>query len=127
MTETKKIQLPWRHTGPCVHIMIPKYIDSDDCETAKNDPGFLIESCCSGKPSRWLLQIRPQYTNGSNKPQLNGWCGETNNVSRYARGLARVIAHSSNGRALIEAVPTNEIAKALDFLAYPELAEEQND
>jgi len=54
--------------------------------------GFLVESHDNnhgGSVSRSLYGS-PLRTNQSREPRLFGWCGETNNVSKFARGVWRV-------------------------------------
>jgi hypothetical protein len=103
-------------------MSIPRYIDSDNCETTPGKPGFLVETTKEGV-SHWFLRDRPAKTNRTYKPQLNGWCGEDNNKSTYARGLARVVVHLPNARARIERIPDSESANVLEELGYPELIE----
>lgn len=106
-------------------VLVPKYISGDACEVRQGDVGFLIERSSRGA-ERWTLSYTPAHTNQSHEPRLHGWCGETNNVSVYARGLARHVATGNphNGRIRIEPLTdATEIARALEVLAYPELAE----
>lgn len=100
---------------------IPDFINQCDVETSLGEAGFLVEVCPQGKASRWLLRTRPQVTNDSQEPRLVGWCGETDNVSRFARGLARATVFTPNGRARIYPVVGEDCKTALELLAYPEL------
>jgi hypothetical protein len=100
---------------------MPKYIDLDQCGV---DPGhgvgFLLEAIREGV-SHFSVADRPGYTNQSHKPLLDGWLGETNNVSRFARGLVRCTGRSPNDRVAIEPLTGDDVAAALDSLCYPEL------
>ena len=96
------------------------------------DIGFLVETHNTNyqnttsyglyqRPSYGLYQ-RPCQTNQSHEPRLTGWCGETNNVSRHAQGLARVVKAAANGRVAIVAVTGQEGSDWLANVAgYPEL------
>lgn len=85
--------------------------------------GFLVRRVGENlqQADSYMLQDSPAMTNISREPRLVGWCGETNNVSIYAEGLARVVRVTANKRALIVAVPPAEVAAALDQLGWPEL------
>ncbi len=67
----------------------------------------------------YYLSRRPPHTNRSNEPRLNGWCGTTNNIAKYGRGLAKIVRRAKNGRAML--VPVAPTAEALEELGYPEL------
>jgi hypothetical protein len=93
-------------------------------ENLTNGIGFLMErtSYRNGCVTTWHLLSRPVHTNSSHEPRLTGWCGDTDNVSRYAEGLARVARRAKNGRVCLAKVePTVAL---LEELGYPELAEE---
>jgi hypothetical protein len=89
---------------------------------ADNEPAFLVEVYHenNGRTVHYLDR-RPPHTNQSFKPQLNGWCGTTNNVARYGRGLAKIVRRAKNGRVLV--VPVEPTREVLETLGYPDLAE----
>lgn len=103
--------------------MAPKYIDLEHCDVEINEVGFLVESVREGV-STWSLRTRPVAKNQSGERIVSGWAGETDNVSRYARGLARALVRSPNDRVQIEPVDpyTPEGHAALETLCFPELA-----
>ena len=85
--------------------------------------GFLTEAHAAGSEARTTLSTRVGRRNRSGAPILKGWMGETNNVSRYARGVARVIALNAAGdRAKVATLDGAELASALEELGYPDLA-----
>lgn len=66
----------------------------------------------------------PRRTNQSREPKLRGWCGETNNVSVTARGLARVSrVFSGTERMQLRIFPKGSKAEqeALSEVGYPDL------
>lgn len=87
--------------------------------------GFLVQrSNPYQRRESWELSNVPAHTNGSHMPRLHGWCGETDNVSVYAHGVARVTRVAKNGRALVEVVTdAADIARILDAFGYPELTD----
>lgn len=99
------------------------WIDQDACcDVADGDVGFLIQRSPQGRADTYHLRRHPARTNGSHEPKLYGWCGETDNVSVYAEGLARVVKVAKNGRRRVAQVdPTAEL---LEELGYPELTPE---
>lgn len=98
------------------------WIDADHYETAPGMVGFLVEILnTSNGGTRWSLQGRPLHTNQSRRPRLNGWCGETDNRSRYARGMARVVRVTPNDRALLVRLRGAELRAALQASGWPEL------
>lgn len=101
----------------------PKYIDLERCDVEIGAPGFLVESVRAGVSS-WSLRARPLTKNMSGEYVVDGWAGETNNVSRYARGLARAAVVSPNDRVRIEPLLlyTAEGNAALRQLCFGELA-----
>lgn len=84
---------------------------------------FLIEISKDGSYTRHELRDTPPYTNQSQQPMLNGWCGSFNNVSTYGRGLAKVVRVARNGRVLVSSVDrdTDEAQAVLEELGYPDL------
>ena len=99
-----------------------KWIDGETLSVG--DIGFLVsrDHTSSRAPATYHIGARPAHTNSSHQPRLTGWCGETNNVSIHAHGLARVVRTARNGRAQVVALTAEEIPAALETLGYPELA-----
>lgn len=103
--------------------MTPRYVDAD-AEVEVNRPYFLVEADHTGYggvTTRWQLRDQPLRTNQSHQPRLVGWCGETDNVSRHARGMVRVTSIAGNGRARIVRLQGAELTAALEQAGYPEL------
>lgn len=101
------------------------WIDAMNVDRAEEGfVGFLIRvSDNSHGGEHYNISDRPAHTNRSHMPKLNGWCGETQNVSVTAEGLARVERITKNDRALVERVTDpEEVASALEELGYPDLA-----
>ncbi len=100
----------------------PRYVDANYM-LAIGDYAFLVECLnTNNATTRWVLRETPQRTNQSREPRLEDWCGETDNVSRYARGLVKVTGETKNGdRQRIAQVHGAELATALEALGYPEL------
>lgn len=92
-------------------------------DAAVGTVGFLSRSPRQGCEPRLMLDEHPRRTNMSHEPRLRGWCGETNNVSVHAMGMARVARIAKNGRVLVVAIDGAEQTAALDALGYPELDE----
>jgi hypothetical protein len=103
-------------------IWINEY--DNDCDLLEGI-GFLASSHDNnqrGARTVYYLRQHPGRTNMSGEPKLCAWLGETNNVSRNACGLARVVRIAKNGRvclARVEATP-----ELLEELGYPELLAE---
>lgn len=95
----------------------------DGCP-AVGDVGFLIavKDTSNGGPERFSLRDNPARTNRTHEPKLVGWCGETNNRSVEARGMARVARVTSNGRVLVAPIDGADLQRALDASGYPDLA-----
>jgi hypothetical protein len=88
------------------------------------DVGFLVE--CQHNLQGWTrysLQDVPACTNMGHAEQLHGWCGTTNDVAVYARGVAKVERLAKNGRVRVQRLFGADRAAALEELGYPELAE----
>ena len=85
--------------------------------------GYLVETLnTSTAPTSFSLRERPLRTNVSREPRLNGWCGETDNKSRYARGCWRVTRFNAAGdRAQIVQFQGDDLAAFLAEDGYPEL------
>ena len=101
---------------------LPKWIDEQP-HTLAGETYFLCHSVSGGGTSRWFLDLSPGRTNISNEPKLKGWLGTTNNVSRYAYGLAKVEKFAKNGRTCISVVAWDSPAgqATLEALGYPGL------
>jgi hypothetical protein len=91
------------------------------------DIGFLVETHnVDHDATSYGLYQRPCHTNQSHEPRLTGWCGATNNTSRHATGLARVVKVALNGRVQIVPVTGAEGAAWLsDVAGYPELVPDE--
>jgi hypothetical protein len=99
-----------------------KWIDCN--ESRVGDVGWLIQSVDQnrGGASSWYLSDTPGRTNRSRQPRVFGWLGETNNVSSYARGIARAIKVNKAGdRLLVEILDGAEQGAELEAMGYPEL------
>lgn len=60
--------------------------------------GYLVETFnTSTGHTTFSLWEGPCRTNGSHKPMLTGWCGETDNRSRDARGVAKIVKVNKRG------------------------------
>ena len=98
-----------------------------DCDMRVGDVGFLVETLdTSSGVTTWSMRDVPPRTNHSCEPRLTGWCGETNNRSSYARGMARVvrIAYAYGGRrAMVRRLSGAELAAALGQVGHPGLVE----
>ncbi len=99
------------------------WVDADYDSTV-GSKAFLVETTnTSNGVTTWGLQDSPLRTNQSHEPRLSGWCGETNNRSRYARGLVEIVRLSVNGeRCLVRQVTGAELREALEQFGHPELA-----
>ena len=105
-------------------MSITMWIDGDDLQV--DQVGFLIEAenCIRGSDSHYLAD-RPACGNQSGMPRIRGWCGTTNDVAVYGRGLWRVVKIARNGRAKIEELTDRSaIESALDELGYPDLLDD---
>ena len=86
--------------------------------------GYLVETVNNnrGSASSFSLRERPLRTNQSLQPRLTGWCGETDNQSRFARGVWTVVQTNKAGdRARIAEVKGEALAAFLERDGYPEL------
>lgn len=79
----------------------PTWIDCCNYDTNVGDVRYLVEvlNTSSGRTS-FSLNERPLRTNRSLQPRLWGWCGETDNRSRYARGVVRIASVNQGGRSM---------------------------
>jgi hypothetical protein len=101
------------------------WIDLQDPFFKVGSVGYLVRTVnTSTGTESYSLRERPLRTNQSNVPRLTGWCGETDNRSRYAEGCYRIarfnIAHE---RAQIIAVTGLALESFLADDGYPHLAE----
>lgn len=105
------------HTNP-----LPTWIDGDDAIQV-GYIGFLVRTIRrnDGDAETWSLHGSPMRTNQSCQPRLTGWCGETNNISYYAHGMARVTRCAANGRVRIAQLCGADLAAALEAAGYPEI------
>lgn len=104
-----------------------KWIDIQYGETAAVGAiGYLVETfdTSRGGDGRLSLRERPLRTNQSHEPRLSGWCGETNNKSKNARGVWKIVRMNKAGeRAQIVELTGPELTAFLEADGYPELAE----
>lgn len=100
----------------------PTWIDSD-CPTI-GTIGYLVETLnTSTGRTTWSLHERPLRTNQTHQPRLHGWCGETDNRSRYARGVVCVTGvNRARDRARIARLTGAGLAAFLECDGHPELA-----
>lgn len=99
--------------------MTQKWIDEQDFD---GDKGFLVEFYNSNAECwRYALRNTPAYTNRSNEPRLNGWCGSYNNLSTTGCGAWKVLRVAKSGRMLIEEMEGEELNEFLEEMGYPEL------
>ena len=95
------------------------WIDRD--YEAVGDVGFLVRIVREGRET-YRLRDTPPRTNQSHEPRLTGWCGETDNVSTFGEGMARVTATNVAGERMRVALLTGpELAAALEAAGYPGL------
>lgn len=104
------------------------WIDSNAEFLRPGDVVFVIESYNFNQrgQERVYGQSIPGRTNRSGEARLAGWLGETNNISRYARGLAEVVRVSgdSGERALVKRLRGRRAVDALTARGYPQLVEQ---
>ena len=100
------------------------WIDTQQEPVRVGNVVFLIESIRDGV-TRNYAQSMPGRTNRSGEARLAGWLGETNNVTRYARGLVEVVRVADDGdRALVRRLRGRRAAQALVARGYPQLVEQ---
>lgn len=98
-----------------------KWIDFENYSMSVGDSGYLVERVANGRTT-FALHERPLRTNQSLQPRIDGWCGETDNVSRFARGAWRVVRMNKAGdRAQIVRLEGADLAEFLERDGYPEL------
>jgi hypothetical protein len=92
-------------------------------DVSASGTGFLVER--SHELEHWetaSLQASPASTNMSHRPRLVGWCGTTNNVGVYGRGIGVLVKWNSAGdRALIREATPEEAAKFLEAEGWTDL------
>lgn len=83
---------------------------------------FVVEIIREGR-SYFGLRSTPLRTNKSHEPRLHGLCGETDNISRFARGIGVVtrLAGPYDDRARVRQLIGKSQSVALEKLGYPEL------
>lgn len=85
---------------------------SPDDPSRVGEVGFLIRSVHNGV-ERFHLQAKPGYTNRSFEPKVTGWLGETDNVSRFACGVRRIVRVGKRGDRIQVAQVTPDVRDAL--------------
>ena len=102
-----------------------KWIDIDYSETLSNvgGIGYLAKTFnTSNARERFSLRERPCGKNRSGEKTLDGWCGETNNVSLTACGVWQIArVNSARDRAQIVQLTGAKLAQFLERDGYPEL------
>lgn len=85
--------------------------------------GFLVRSLHANNGAEtYHLNARPLRTNVSGEARLRGWCGETNNISRYAEGVWRISRENKSGtRLLISKVTGKDLERFLQEEGYSDL------
>jgi hypothetical protein len=87
--------------------------------------GYLVGAVCEGE-ERFVLLANPPRTNISREPRLNGWLGETNDRSRTAYGLRKVVAvDEKRERVRLGAVTVDELRAFLEPELIPAGARER--
>lgn len=93
----------------------------------EGDEGYLVEivNTSTGR-TRFALRDRPPRTNQSLEPRLDGWCGETDNRSLFARGAWCIMRTNAVGdRAEIKRMTGASLAAFLERDGYPELMQSE--
>ena len=101
------------------------WLDNDCGRLEVGDVGFLVVR--TNPYQHWErtdLNDRPAHTNMSGRPMAFGWCGQTNDVSVSAEGVARVIRIARNERACVVRLRGAEARAAYEELGYPDLADD---
>ncbi len=73
---------------------------------------FVVEVSPQSKAEYSEARVTPGRTNMSNEAKLRGWLGDTNNVSRHARGAGRIMRRSrrDDSRVLVELLSDDDAA-----------------
>lgn len=98
----------------------------DHISTPVGSAYFLVEHHHTLRGSRrHELRDTPPRTNQSFEPRPVGWCGTTNNVATFGRGVWRVTRVAKNGRVhLSQVTDRDEIAAYLEEAGFPDLLDE---
>lgn len=98
------------------------WVDNDE-DLNVGSVAFIRQVSPQGRADRMVVSLRPCKTNRSHEARLHGWCGETNNVSIYAKGVGRVLKVNKTGeRVMVSILNDEELDNALDELGYPDIA-----
>lgn len=98
-----------------------KWIDFENYSMGVGDNGYLV-SCSKNGRTSFALHERPPRARPFNQPTLDGWCGETDNVRRFACGAWRIVRLNKAGdRAQIVRLDGADLAAFLERDGYPEL------
>ncbi len=101
--------------------MAQMWIDEQE-EFGAGDSAFLISFYNENTGgTRYTLRNQPAYTNVTNEPRLNGWCGSYNNISTHAEGVVKVVRIAKSGRYLVAHLTLKENEDFLNEMGYPEL------
>jgi len=102
-----------------------KWIDCDAYDMSVGHIGYLVETLNTNTGrTLWCLHERPLRTNRSHEATLYGWCGETNNLNRNARGAWRVVRiNKARDRIQIVKLSGGALAAHLEADGYPELVD----
>lgn len=102
------------------------WIGGDFDDFTVGDVGFLVNTSHDTKGwDTYQLRQHPPKTNQSFEPRVYGWCGTTNGVACYGRGLARVEKVAGNGRAYVRHLTAEEATKLLnEEFGYPDLVDQ---
>lgn len=85
--------------------------------------GYLVHALNTSNGRETLsLRERPLRTNGSGKARLRGWCGETDNISKTAQGVWRVVRmNKACDRCQVVELTGADLAEFLATDGHPEL------
>lgn len=85
--------------------------------------GYLVHALNTSNGRETLsLRERPLRTNNSGKPRLRGWCGETDNISKTAQGIWRVVRMNRAGdRCQVVELTGADLAEFLATDGHPEI------
>jgi hypothetical protein len=101
------------------------WIDTNyDAELNVGDVGYLVSSDNSNTRAWDVLTLHstPLRTNRSHEERLTGWCGETDNVSRTAKGAWRVVKLNKKGdRMMIRQIHRGDLCTFLANDGRPNL------
>lgn len=103
------------------------WIDSSAHDMTTGDVGYLVRTVDNNNrgSESYALRERPLRTNRSNEPRLEGWCGETDNRSRHAVGVWKVVQVNKAGdRARISRLVGEDLVVFLRGDGHPNLVPE---